>query len=330
LNVKKKKKVSRALVTGGAGFLGSYVCDRLIAEGVQVVCLDNLMTGSRGNVRHHLENPNFTLIVGDVRTSLPEGPYDEIWNLACPASPPQYQIDPIGTLLINVVGMKNVLEMALATGARVFQASTSEVYGDPAIHPQGETYRGAVNPIGPRACYDEGKRAAETLCFDYYRLHGVEVRIARIFNTYGPRMDPYDGRVVSNFIVKALAEEPLELFGEGSQTRSFCYCEELVDGLFLLMRNPDVSGPVNLGNPHEFTIRELADVVLQLTGSCSRLVSAPLPVDDPRQRCPDISLARNVLGWQPRISLRDGLQRTIKYFSRRDVDSNSGVSSVDL
>ena len=309
------KSVGRALVTGGAGFLGSYVCDRLIDEGMVVVCVDDLSTGRRANIAHHLDNPAFTLVEADVRSALPAGPYDEIWNLACPASPPQYQADPIGTLLINVNGMKNVLDLAVTTGARVFQASTSEVYGDPEIHPQVETYRGAVNPIGPRACYDEGKRAAETLCFDYHRVHGVEIRIARIFNTYGPRMDPADGRVVSNFVVKALAGEPLELFGDGEQTRSFCYCHDLVDGFFRLMRNPGVTGPLNLGNPREFTIAELADIVLELTGSRSRLVSKPLPVDDPRQRCPDISRARDVLGWEPRIELREGLRQTIDYFA---------------
>jgi len=305
----------RVLVTGGAGFLGSHVCDRLLAEGSNVVCFDNLMTGSAANVAHMVTSERFQFTEGDVRNGLPEGRFDEIWNLASPASPPVYQIDPVGTLMINVLGTHHVLERARQTGARVFQASTSEIYGDPEIHPQVESYRGSVNTIGPRACYDEGKRAAETLCFDYHRRYGVEIRVARIFNTYGPRMDPDDGRVVSNFIVSALAGRPLELYGGGQQTRSFCFYEDLVDGFFRLMRHPEATGPINLGNPGEFTIRELAELVLEMTGSNSALVNRDLPADDPRQRCPDISLARATLGWAPKVQLRNGLEQTIRYFA---------------
>lgn len=306
---------ARILVTGGAGFLGSAVCDRLIAEGAQVVCVDNLLTGRRKNIEHLIASNRFTFIEGDVRTDLPEGPFNEIWNLASPASPPQYQADPVGTLLINVNGMHNVLELARRCGARVFQASTSEVYGDPEVHPQTESYKGSVNMIGPRACYDEGKRAAETLCFDYQRTYGVEIRVVRIFNTYGPRMDPKDGRVVSNFVVNALAGKPLELYGGGVQTRSFCYRDDLVEGFFRLMNHPTLTGPINIGNPNEFTIRELADLVLEMTGSTSGLIEKPLPADDPKQRRPDISHARELLGWEPKIQLREGLERTIAHFA---------------
>ena len=306
---------ARILVTGGAGFLGSAVCDRLIAEGAQVVCVDNLLTGRRKNIEHLIASSRFTFIEGDVRTDLPEGPFNEIWNLASPASPPQYQADPVGTLLINVNGMHNVLELARRCGARVFQASTSEVYGDPEVHPQTESYKGSVNMIGPRACYDEGKRAAETLCFDYQRTYGVEIRVVRIFNTYGPRMDPKDGRVVSNFVVNALAGKPLELYGGGVQTRSFCYRDDLVEGFFRLMNHPTLTGPINIGNPNEFTIRELADLVLEMTGSTSGLIEKPLPADDPKQRRPDISHARELLGWEPKIQLREGLERTIAHFA---------------
>lgn len=306
---------ARILVTGGAGFLGSAVCDRLIAEGAQVVCVDNLLTGRRKNIEHLIASNRFTFIEGDVRTDLPEGPFAEIWNLASPASPPQYQADPVGTLLINVNGMHNVLELARRCGARVFQASTSEVYGDPEVHPQTESYKGSVNTIGPRACYDEGKRAAETLCFDYHRTYGVEIRVVRIFNTYGPRMDPKDGRVVSNFVVNALAGKQLELYGGGVQTRSFCYRDDLVEGFFRLMNHPTLTGPVNIGNPNEFTIRELADLVLEMTGSTSGLIDKPLPADDPKQRRPDISQAREMLGWEPKIQLREGLERTIAHFA---------------
>ncbi|NMA98071.1 MAG: SDR family oxidoreductase [Phyllobacteriaceae bacterium] len=306
---------ARILVTGGAGFLGSAVCDRLIAEGAQVVCVDNLLTGRRKNIEHLIASSRFTFIEGDVRTDLPEGPFNEIWNLASPASPPQYPADPVGTLLINVNGMHNVLELARRCGARVFQASTSEVYGDPEVHPQTESYKGSVNMIGPRACYDEGKRAAETLCFDYQRTYGVEIRVVRIFNTYGPRMDPKDGRVVSNFVVNALAGKPLELYGGGVQTRSFCYRDDLVEGFFRLMNHPTLTGPINIGNPNEFTIRELADLVLEMTGSTSGLIEKPLPADDPKQRRPDISHARELLGWEPKIQLREGLERTIAHFA---------------
>lgn len=295
--------------------MGSAVCDRLIAEGAQVVCVDNLLTSRRKNIEHLIASSRFTFIEGDVRTDLPEGPFNEIWNLASPASPPQYQADPVGTLLINVNGMHNVLELARRCGARVFQASTSEVYGDPEVHPQTESYKGSVNMIGPRACYDEGKRAAETLCFDYQRTYGVEIRVVRIFNTYGPRMDPKDGRVVSNFVVNALAGKPLELYGGGVQTRSFCYRDDLVEGFFRLMNHPTLTGPINIGNPNEFTIRELADLVLEMTGSTSGLIEKPLPADDPKQRRPDISHARELLGWEPKIQLREGLERTIAHFA---------------
>jgi UDP-glucuronate decarboxylase len=305
----------RVLVAGGAGFLGSHVCDRLIQDGAIVYCLDDLSSGRRANIAHHSASNRFRFIQGDVRTDLPNESFDEIWNLASPASPPRYQIDPVDTLMINVVGMKAILDLARQCGARVFQASTSEIYGDPEVHPQVETYRGCVNTVGPRACYDEGKRAAETLCFDYRRMYGLDVRVARIFNTYGPRMDPKDGRVVSNFVVNALAGRPLELYGGGVQTRSFCYRDDLVEGFFRLMRHPDASGPVNIGNPGEFTIRELADIVLEMTGSRSTVVDRPMPVDDPKQRRPDIRLANELLGWEPKIALREGLDRTIAYFS---------------
>lgn len=305
----------KVIVTGGAGFLGSHVCERLIAEGCEVVCLDNLLTGRTANIAHLMGHPGFRFIKGDVRTDLPDLPMDEIWNLASPASPPLYQADPIGTMMINVVGMHAVLELALKHGARVFQASTSEVYGDPEIHPQVETYRGAVNPIGPRACYDEGKRAAETLCFDYRRQHGTDVRVVRIFNTYGPRMDPKDGRVVSNFIVNALQGLPLEIYGDGSQTRSFCYRDDLVEGFFRTMRAAEpADGPINIGNPGEFTVRELAEIILDMTASRSVIIQKPLPLDDPRQRRPDITLARSLLSWAPEIDLREGLERTIEHF----------------
>jgi UDP-glucuronate decarboxylase len=304
------------MVTGGAGFLGSHVCDRLIAEGAHVVCVDNLLSGRRANVAHLRSSPQFSFIEADVSVSLPQIDVDEIWNLACPASPPCYQRDPVHTMLTNVMGMKNCLDLALNADARVFQASTSEIYGDPEVHPQIESYRGLVNPIGPRACYDEGKRAAETLCFDYRRTHGVDVRVARIFNTYGPRMDPADGRVVSNFIVQALQGEPLELYGGGTQTRSFCYVDDLVEGFFRLMRAPSAAtGPVNLGNPGEFTMLELSEMVIAMTGSSSTIVSRPLPIDDPRQRRPDIGLAGQLYNWKPTIPLKEGLSCAIAYFA---------------
>ncbi|WP_061117967.1 MULTISPECIES: UDP-glucuronic acid decarboxylase family protein [unclassified Caballeronia] len=304
------------MVTGGAGFLGSHVCDRLVREGKQVVCVDNFMTGRRANVAHLRASPHFTLIEADISVSLPQIDVSEIWNLACPASPPTYQVDPVHTMLTNVMGMKNCLDLAYDTGARVFQASTSEVYGDPEVHPQVESYRGKVNPVGPRACYDEGKRAAETLCFDYRRMYGTDVRVARIFNTYGPRMDPQDGRVVSNFVVQALRGDPLEIYGDGSQTRSFCFVDDLVEGFFRIMRAPEApQGPVNLGNPGEFTMRELAELVIGITGTSSTLTNKPLPVDDPKQRRPDIGIAQSLLGWKPQIPLREGLSSTIAYFS---------------
>ena len=312
-NIVQNKRT--ALVTGGAGFLGSHVCGRLLDEGATVVCIDNMWTGRLANIAPLLPHPNFTLIEADVCDGLPQHPIDEIWNLACPASPPSYQSDPVRTMMTNVLGMRNCLELARRTGARVFQASTSEIYGDPDVHPQIESYRGAVNPIGPRACYDEGKRAAEALCFDYWRTYGVEIKVARIFNTYGPHMDRNDGRVVSNFIVRALQDEPLELYGDGSQTRSFCYVDDLVEGFFRLMRSGiEITGPVNLGNPVEFTVRELAGIIMNKIGSSSTIKCSPLPTDDPRQRRPDISLAAQRFRWQPRIALHDGLSQTIDYF----------------
>ncbi|MBC8641965.1 SDR family oxidoreductase [Caballeronia sp. EK] len=304
------------MVTGGAGFLGSAVCDRLVRDGMHVVCVDNFVTGRRSNVAHLLASPLFTLAKADISVSLPQIDVTEIWNFACPASPATYQIDPVHTMLTNVIGMKNCLDLAYDTGARVFQASTSEVYGDPEVHPQIESYRGKVNPIGPRACYDEGKRAAETLCYDYRRAYGTDVRVARIFNTYGPRMDPQDGRVVSNFIVQALRGDPLEIYGDGSQTRSFCFVDDLVEGFFRIMRAPVAQqGPVNLGNPSEFTMSDLAELVIGMTRTSSTLLYKPLPVDDPKRRRPDISLAQSELGWNPQISLREGLGSTIAYFN---------------
>lgn len=304
-----------ALVTGGAGFLGSHVCERLVAEGKQVICVDSLLTGRRVNVAHLRAMPNFLFIEADIVDGLPDIDVSEIWNLACAASPPHYQADPVHTMMTNVLGVDHCLALARRTGARMFQASTSEVYGDPDVHPQVETYRGNVNPIGPRACYDEGKRAAESLCYDYRRLYGVDVRVARIFNTYGPRMNPSDGRVVSNFIVNALQQVPIELYGGGQQTRSFCYVSDLVDGFFALMRSKEnIAHPVNLGNPGEFTMAELAHLVLEMTGSRSEVTNAPLPIDDPRQRRPDISVAEELLGWQPAIKLEEGLRRTMEHF----------------
>ncbi|MCA0401787.1 MAG: SDR family oxidoreductase [Proteobacteria bacterium] len=318
--------MKHALVTGGAGFLGSHICRRLLIEGYKVLCLDNLQTGRLKNIAPLLDDPSFSYITSDVRASLPVGDYTEIWNLACPASPPRYQADPVGTMMTNVLGMKNVLDLALKTGARVFQASTSEIYGDPEVHPQTESYRGAVNTIGPRSCYDEGKRAAETLCFDYHREHGVEVKVARIFNTYGPNMDPHDGRVVSNFIIKALTGAPLELFGGGFQTRSFCYVDDLINGFFSFMRAPaSITGPLNIGNPEEFKVSQLAAIVLEMTGSRSRLIDSPLPKDDPQQRKPDISAAQHQLGWAPKIALSEGLARTIAYF-RSEIELDSALA----
>lgn len=305
---------SRILVTGGAGFIGSHLCERLLARGDEVLCVDNYYTGRRHNIAHLLTRPGFEVMRHDVTMPL-YVEVDQIFNLACPASPVHYQFDPVQTLKISVHGAINMLGLAKRTRAKIFQASTSEVYGDPAVHPQPETYWGHVNPLGTRACYDEGKRAAETLFFDYHRQHRLTIKVARIFNTYGPRMHPNDGRVVSNFIVQALQGEPITLYGDGSQTRSFCYVSDLVEAFLRLMATPDeICGPVNLGNPGEFTIRELAEMVLALTGSRSRIEFRPLPADDPRQRQPDIALARSLLNWQPKVKLADGLAETIAYF----------------
>ena len=305
----------RVLVTGGAGFLGSHLCARLVADGHEVLCVDNFFTGRRDNILPLIGNPHFELLRHDVTFPL-YVEVDEIYNLACPASPVHYQFDPVQTTKTSVVGAVNMLGLAKRTHAKILQASTSEVYGDPTVHPQPESYWGHVNPLGPRACYDEGKRCAETLFFDYHRQHGVRIKVARIFNTYGPHMRPDDGRVVSNFLVSALRGEELMLYGAGTQTRAFCYVDDMVDGLLRLMQSGDaVTGPVNLGNPHEISVRELAEQVVALTGSRARIVHRPLPQDDPRQRCPDISYARSLLGWQPGVPLEDGLQRTIRYFA---------------
>ena len=308
----------RILVTGGAGFLGSHLCERLLADGHDVLCLDNFFTGRKASIRHLLGKPAFELIRHDVVDPF-KVEVDQIYNLACPASPVHYQVNPIKTVKTSVMGAINCLGLAKRVKARVFQASTSEVYGDPEVHPQPESYRGLVNPIGPRACYDEGKRCAETLFFDYHRENGVDIRVARIFNTYGPRMQPNDGRVVSNFILQALAGEDITLYGDGSQTRSFCYVDDLIEGFVRLMNQTECVGPVNLGNPVEFTIRELAEKVIALTGSKSRLVERPLPQDDPKQRQPDIALAKRILGWEPRVPLEEGLERTIPYFRENPV-----------
>ena len=317
-------QLKRILVTGGAGFLGSHICERMVERGHDVICLDNFFTSQKGNIAHLLDHANFELIRHDV-THPCWLEVDEIYNMACPASPVHYQYNPIKTLKVSVMGAINVLGMAKRCHAKVLQASTSEVYGDPTaeFHPQPEHYRGNVNPIGPRACYDEGKRAAETLFFDYQRSNNVNIRVVRIFNTYGPRMHPYDGRVVTNFIVQALANEDITLYGDGSQTRSFCYVDDLVNGIVSLMDNPDppegIAGPVNIGNPNEFTIKQLAEMIIELVGSKSKLVNLPLPNDDPLQRKPDITLAREKLGWAPTIELREGLTRTIDYFRGLDL-----------
>lgn len=311
-----KNSRKRVLVTGGAGFLGSHLCDRLVREGNDVLCVDNFYTGTKVNIEHLLCNPRFELIRHDVTFPL-YVEVDEIYNLACPASPIHYQFDPVQTTKTSVHGAINMLGLAKRVKAKILQASTSEVYGDPAMHPQREEYWGNVNPIGIRSCYDEGKRCAETLFFDYWRQHQLRVKVARIFNTYGPNMHPSDGRVVSNFIVQALRGEPITIYGDGSQTRSFCFVDDLVDGLVRLMSSPDeITGPVNLGNPVEFTIRALADKLIELIGSKSPLVFKPLPSDDPRQRQPDISVARSVLGWEPGVPLAEGLEKTIDYFRK--------------
>ena len=305
----------RILVTGGAGFLGSHLCERLLNDGHDVLCVDNYFTGNKNNILHLLDNPHFELMRHDITFPL-YVEVDEIYNLACPASPIHYQHDPVQTTKTCVHGAINMLGLAKRVGAKIFQASTSEVYGDPNIHPQPESYWGHVNPTGTRSCYDEGKRCAETLFFDYYRQHKLRIKVGRIFNTYGPRMHPNDGRVVSNFIVQALQDQPITIYGDGSQTRSFCYVDNLIEAFVRLMDTDDgFLGPVNLGNPVEFTIRQLAEQVIELTGSRSELVNKPLPADDPMQRKPDITLAREKLGWNPDIQLQDGLVKTIAYFS---------------
>ena len=310
----KDKNHVRVLVTGGAGFLGSHLCEYLLRDGCDVLCVDNFYTGTKGNIVHLVENPYFELLRHDITFPL-FVEVDEVYNLACPASPIHYQNDPVQTTKVNVHGSINMLGLAKRLKAKILQASTSEVYGNPSIHPQVEDYWGNVNPIGPRACYDEGKRCAETLFFDYYRQHRLKIKVARIFNTYGPRMHPNDGRVVSNFILQALRGEPITIFGNGSQTRSFCYVDDMVKGLSLLMKTPDeVTGPVNLGNPEEHSILEIAQRVLKLTGSKSKIIFEPLPQDDPEKRRPDISSAEKVLGWFPKIGLEEGLPRTIDYF----------------
>ncbi len=306
----------RILVTGGAGFLGSHLCERLVAQGHDVLCVDNYFTGRKDNIAHLLQHPNFEAMRHDVTFPL-YVEVDEIYNLACPASPVHYQFDPVQTTKTSVSGAINMLGLAKRVRAKVFQASTSEVYGDPEIHPQTEDYRGSVNPIGPRACYDEGKRCAETLFFDYHRQHKLRIKVVRIFNTYGPRMHPNDGRVVSNFIVQALKGEPITLYGDGSQTRAFCYVDDLIEGFLRLMATPDtVTGPINVGNPVETPVLALAEKIVEMIGSRSKIVRGPLPVDDPLQRCPDITQAREVLGWEPRVPLEAGLERTIAYFDR--------------
>lgn len=325
--------MKRILVAGGAGFLGSHLCDRLIEQGHYVTCVDNLSTGSKNNISHLIEHSNFKFIEADVSAhdfyvriigygnlgdnSKRFDQIDQIYNMACPASPPKYQESPVQTIRTNVLGSINLLDIALTVGAKILQASTSEVYGDPEVHPQPEYYWGNVNPIGIRSCYDEGKRCAETLFFDYHRQYGVNIKIARIFNTYGPRMDANDGRVVSNFINQALKDDSLTIYGVGQQTRSFCYVDDTVDGLIKLMNTPDTfTGPVNIGNPNEFTMMELAEKVIKLTNSKSQLIFKPLPSDDPKKRKPDISLAKEVLNWEPTIQLEEGLKKTISYFEK--------------
>jgi UDP-glucuronate decarboxylase len=322
--------VRRVLVTGGAGFIGSHLCDRLIQANHDVLCVDNYFTGRKDNIAHLLPFANFEAMRHDITFPL-YVEVDEIFNLACPASPVHYQFDPVQTTKTSVMGAINVLGLAKRVKARVLQASTSEVYGDPTVHPQPEDYRGNVNALGPRACYDEGKRCAETLFFDYHRQHKVRIKVARIFNTYGPRMHPRDGRVVSNFIVRALRGEDIAIYGDGLQTRAFCFVDDLVDGLLRLMNTPDdLTGPINLGNPREIAIGDLAALIVAMTGSGSRIVYRPLPEDDPVQRCPDISLAREHLGWRPTVALEEGLQRTIEYFEQLLTarQSEAGCSGV--
>jgi UDP-glucuronate decarboxylase len=314
----------RILVTGGAGFLGSHLCERLLALGHDVLCVDNYFTGTKDNIAHLMGNPHFEVLRHDVTFSL-YVEVDEIYNLACPASPIHYQFDPVQTTKTSVHGAINMLGLAKRVRAKIFQASTSEVYGDPTEHPQRESYRGSVNPIGPRACYDEGKRCAETLFFDYFRQHKLRIKVARIFNTYGPRMHPNDGRVVSNFVIQALKGEPITLYGDGSQTRAFCYVDDLIEGFIRLMDTADdITGPVNLGNPVERTVKQLAERVLELSGSKSKIVYKPLPVDDPKQRCPDITVAKSLLKWEPSVPLDEGLKKTIDYFRRLVGDQKGG------
>jgi UDP-glucuronate decarboxylase len=319
----------RVLVTGGAGFLGSHLCERLVAQGDDVLCVDNYFTGRKDNVARLLGNPHFEALRHDITHPL-FVEVDEIYNLACPASPIHYQFDPVQTTKTSVIGAINMLGLAKRLKAKIFQASTSEVYGDPGVHPQPEAYRGNVNPIGPRACYDEGKRCAETLFFDYFRQHQLKIRVARIFNTYGPRMHPNDGRVVSNFIVQALQGTPITLYGDGSQTRAFCFVDDLIDGFLRLMAAADhVTGPVNLGNPCETSVAELAELILALTGSRSSITRRALPADDPVQRCPDITLASTLLAWQPTTPLADGLTRTIAYFDKLLSERPGGAGLVE-
>ncbi|MFA4954200.1 MAG: UDP-glucuronic acid decarboxylase family protein [Patescibacteria group bacterium] len=303
----------KVLVTGGAGFVGSHLCDRLMADGHEVICLDNLFTGSKKNIEHLMASPNFSFLENDVQKPI-TAKVDWIFNLACPASPVHYQHDPVETVRTNVLGMINTLDLAKATGARILQASTSEVYGDPLEHPQTESYWGNVNPISRRACYDEGKRCAETLCFDYHREYGVDIKVIRIFNTYGPRMAKNDGRVVSNFILQALRGEDITVYGDGSYTRSFQYVDDLIAGMLRMMQTENFTGPVNIGNPGEFTIQELAKLVVEMTGSASKIIHLPALEHDPKQRQANISLAKDKLGWEPKISLRQGLEKTIEYF----------------
>lgn len=322
----KYGNMKKILVTGGAGFLGSHLCERLLEQGHEVLCVDNFFTGTRRNIRHLLDNKSFDMLRHDVTFPL-YVEVDEIYNLACPASPVHYQFDPVQTTKTSVIGAINMLGLAKRLKAKILQASTSEVYGDPEFHPQYENYWGRVNPIGFRSCYDEGKRCAETLFFDYHRQHNLQIKVVRIFNTYGPRMHPNDGRVVSNIVLQALRGEDITLYGDGSQTRSFCYVDDLIDGFIRMMdTGPEITGPINIGNPGEFTIRQLAEMVIDITNSQSRLSYRPLPPDDPRQRRPDISRAQNILDWQPNIALRQGLERTISYFdsylkSERSIDA---------
>ena len=309
--------MKKILVTGGAGFLGSHLCEALLKQGNEVICMDNYFTGSKSNIVHLLDNPYFELYRHDV-TMPAHVEVDEIYNLACPASPIHYQYDPIKTIQTSIMGAINMLGVAKRTGAKILQASTSEVYGDPHVHPQPEEYWGNVNPIGIRSCYDEGKRCAETLFFDYYRQNGVRIKVIRIFNTYGPNMHPNDGRVVSNFIVQALKGKDITIYGDGSQTRSFCYCDDLIRGMIAMMATPDnITGPINLGNPHEFTIKQLAELVIELTGAPSKIIYEPLPSDDPTQRQPIIDKAKEILNWEPTIQLREGLVKTIEYFDKK-------------